>query len=190
MAKANQADSDSVLDNIPAADGAFSPAAMLARLDALEKANEKLVSENRAAAEENQRLREEADAIASSGGLRYSPNEKAFAGPEGYEFEVRPVLKEGDATYAHLKPAKIKACDESEALRWYCQANETRPGSGTALDPIRVRLSVKCLSKERDNSVVRQKQIAVIRRKVENAVPLTDAEQALIDKYEIDIYSL
>jgi hypothetical protein len=154
---------------------------LLERLAALEAANAELQKRN-------QELKEEAEAIASAGGLRYSPKEQAFAGPNGYLFEVTPMLKEGDTTYAHLKPRKVKAVDESEALRWYCQVNEMKPGSGRAVDPLRVRLTVKVVGRERADSILRQRQIAALRLKVQGNQKLSEKDEALLAEVEDEIY--
>jgi len=137
---------------------------------------------------ENKRLREEAEAAVANAGLRYQPNAKAFAGPEGYEFEVVPVLKDGDNEYRHLKRARVKAVDEGEAKRWYCQANEGKPGTGTALDPMKVRLEVRSLSPQRATSIVRQKQISALRAKVNSGMQLSKSDTVLLNEVESEIY--
>lgn len=139
-------------------------------------------------AEINQ-LRDEAARVAATGGLKYSPSDRPYAGPGGgFEFTVTPILREGETEFAHLTPKTVRACDESEALRWYCQAHEMKPGSGKAVDPVRVRLTVACLGRERADAIMRQKQISALRRKVEAGVQLTEADNALLAQCEGEIY--
>ena len=87
-----------------------------------------------------------------------------------------------------MKPAKIKAVDESEALRWYCVANESAPGSGKAVDPIKCRLTVECVGRQRADAIMRQKQIGALRRKVEAGLQLSDTETALLATCEKEIF--
>lgn len=153
---------------------------LLKKLDSLEKAlveqraeTERIIAEN-----------------ANASGKRYSPGEKAFAGVEGYKFRVTPIpKKDGNPDqFAHLKPQEVEACDESEALRWYCVANESRPGSGQALDPMKVRLKVEAIGRKRADSVMRQKQIGALRVKVQAGLQLTEKETALLATCEKEIF--
>lgn len=154
---------------------------LLARLEALER--------RAAEAEaEAQKLREENDRIMSTGGLRYSANDQPFVGHDGgYEFLVTPLV-ENNPDAAHLKPVKVRCCDEAEALRWYCQAHEAKPGSRLAVDPMKVKLKVEIVGRERADSIMRQKQLSVLRKKVESGVNLTESEQAMVAQYEEEIY--
>lgn len=135
--------------------------------------------------EETERILAESNA---SSGKRYSPKEKAFAGVEGYKFRVTPIAKKDGDSIDHLQPAEVEAVDESEALRWYCVANESRPGSGQALDPMRVRLKVESIGRKRADSVMRQKQIGALRLKVQSGVTLSPKELALLDTCEKEVF--
>lgn len=167
----------------PAAMSETQQLSLMQRLDALEAK----LKETQA---ENERLKAEAEQSMAAG-LRYSPNERAFAGSEGYKFLVKPIVLPVDKDkYAHLKPVEVSACDESEAKRWYYQSNETRPGSGQALDPMQVRLEVTCLSiKERNESLRRQYQLAGIRNKVDNGQSLNKDEERLLREYESALFA-
>lgn len=154
----------------------------LARLIAAEEAL-------KAREEEIVALKAEADRVMASGGLRYSPKDRPFVGDGGgYEFTVTPKIKEGDTDLAHLKPVTVRCCDESEALRWYCQAHEMKVGSGKAVDPVKVHLSVVCLGRERADAIMRQRQISVLRRKVESGAQLNETDQELLATCENEIY--
>lgn len=150
---------------------------LLRRLAALESKYTELKDEHERVVAESQ----------ASSGKRYSPNEKAFAGVEGYEFLVTPMPKEGE--FQHLKPATVRAVDESEALRWYCVANEMKPGTGAALDPVKVRLDVKPVGRKRADSIMRQKQIGALRKKVEANQPLSEQESDLLASCEREIFN-
>lgn len=155
---------------------------LLARLDAAER-------ELKSRDAKIEALQDEVKQLSQAGGLKYSPQEKPFAGENGgYEFIVTPHPKEGDTDFAHLKSMSVRCIDESEALRWYCQVNETKKGSGRALDPVKVRLTVACVGRERADSIVRQKQISVLRKKIESGMQLTDADNELLAQCEEQIY--
>lgn len=134
-------------------------------------------------------LKDEVSELTQAGGLKFSPKEQPFAGPDGgYNFVVTPKVKADDPSMQHLKPRKVKCCDESEALRWYCQVNENKPGTGMALDPMKVQLHVECVDDARQRSLMRQKQIAALRRKVENGQQLSAADNKLLATCEEEIY--
>ena len=98
------------------------------------------------------------------------------------------MIKEDDHDLKHLKPRRVTCCDESEAKRWYCQANEMKLGSGIPVDPVKVRLEVKCLDDKRAKSLMRQKQVSVLRQKVQAGQVLSEADQALLAQCEHEIY--
>lgn len=150
-------------------------ASMEAKLKKLEADNERLANEN--------------ESLTAAGGLRFSPNEQAYAGEDGhggYEFRVEPITKDGE--FEHLKPTTVRCVDESEAIRWYCQKNEMKPGTGKALDPVRVRLKVTCASKERAESIILQKRIALLRVKINNGQELTAEDQELARRCEKQLF--
>lgn len=151
---------------------------LLKRLESLEKALAEQKAETERVIAEN----------ANASGKRYSPGEKAFAGVEGYKFRVTPIPKKDGDQFSHLKPQEVEACDESEALRWYCVANESRPGSGQALDPMKVRLKVEPIGRKRADSVMRQKQIGALRLKVQAGLPLSTQESTLLSTCEKEIF--
>lgn len=151
---------------------------LLGRLASLEKALEEQKAETERVIAEN----------ANASGKRYSPSEKAFAGVEGYKFRVTPIPKKDGDQFAHLKPQDVEACDESEALRWYCVANESRPGSGQALDPMKVRLKVEAIGRKRADSIMRQKQIGALRLKVQAGLTLSKQESELLATCEKEIF--
>lgn len=155
---------------------------LLARL----KAAEAKIQENDALIE---RLKAEAEAIKDGGGRKYSPRDQPFVGSDGgYEFQVTPVLPEGDVEFAHLKPQKVICCDESEAKRWYCHSNEHKKGTGIPVDPVKVRLEVKCTDRRRSDALMRQKQISVLRLKVQGGQTLSESDKALLAQCEHEIY--
>jgi hypothetical protein len=152
---------------------------LLKRLDSLEKALVEQKAETERVIAEN----------ANASGKRYSPGEKAFAGVEGYQFKVTPIPKKDGDQFPHLKPQVVEACDESEALRWYCVANESRPGSGQALDPMKIRLKVESVGRKRADSIVRQKQIGALRLKVNAGLQLSEKEADLLETCEKEIFN-
>lgn len=180
LSKAGVVDDVSVADEQVATLTPAQTLELLKRLDSLEKALVEQKAETERVIAEN----------ANASGKRYSPGEKAFAGVEGYKFRVTPIpKKDGNPDqFSHLKPQDVEACDESEALRWYCVANESRPGSGQALDPMKVRLKVEPIGRKRADSVVRQKQIGALRLKVNAGLQLTEKESALLATCEKEIF--
>lgn len=118
-------------------------------------------------------------------GLKCRPGAKPFLGDGGgYEFVVTP--KYTSEKLSHLKPMKVRCCDESEALRWYCEANENAPGSGRALDTVTpgLQLIAQCIDERRAQAILLQKQIAALRTKIERNMPLTDQDHELLERYE------
>ncbi len=135
------------------------------------------------------KLRDENERITSSGGLRYSPKDKPFTGEDGgYEFIVTPHPSAEDHDSGHLEPATVRACDESEAIRWYCQSHESKKGSQRAVDPVKVRITAKIVGRARADAIMRQRQISALRRKVETGNQLSEADQALLSECEDEVY--
>lgn len=162
---------------------------LLERLKAAEEALAAQTATTAQQKEEIDRLREEADRIRDGAGLRYSPKEQAYIGDNGgYEFEVIPRIKEGDTSLAHLVPKKVRACDESEAIRWYCQTNEMKKGTGIAVDPVKVPLSAKCLGRERADAIMRQRRISALRSKVESGHTLSETDRELLETCEQEVF--
>jgi len=155
---------------------------LLARLEALE-------ARAKSDAATIEQLKSENERITNSGGLRFSPKDQPFVGDGGgYEFLVTPHINEADPKQAHLKPVKVRCCDESEAIRWYCQSHEMTLGSGRAVDPVKLRITAEIQGRERADSVMRQKQVSVLRKKIEGGQALSDSDKTLLSEVEDEIY--
>jgi len=142
-------------------------------------------AELKSALEKISELESEVDGQA---GLKCRPGAKPFLGDGGgYEFVVTP--KYSSEKLSHLKPMKVRCCDESEALRWYCEANENQPGSGRALDTVTpgLLLVAECLDERRKHSILLQKQIASVRMKIERNLPMSEQDTELLNRYESKI---
>ena len=136
-------------------------------------------------------LEAEAQAIRDQGGLKFNAADIAFEGPHGDEFLVTPHLNREDQAnnvFKHLKPKKVKAVDESEAIRWYLQSHESSEGSGKPLDPVRVRVTATAVGDARRKRVQLKRQLVNLRNKLESGNMLSDREQELLNEYEADIY--
>lgn len=127
--------------------------------------------------------------VENQAGLKYRPQAKPYAGENGgYKFVVVP--KYTDPKLSHLKPMEVTCCDESEAIRWYCEANESHPGSGLALDTVTIglQLTAKCLDESRKASILIQKKLAAIRNKLERNMAMSDEDEQLMQQYEAKIF--
>ncbi len=72
---------------------------------------------------------------------------------DGYEFEVSPAKKDSP-----LQVKRIRACDESEAIRWYVATTPSPENPGKQVDPVKHPLTAKCLDAKRED---RRKQASV-----------------------------
>lgn len=100
-------------------------------------------------------------------------------------FRIGPFDKE---KHPHLPVVEMKACDESEMIRWYCATTHDPPKSGKQVDPVKVRLKVECLDKGRADLIWRKQHLSNIRSKLASGSPLTGKEQDMLDANEDEIY--
>ena len=123
---------------------------------------------------------EEEQAANASSGLKVRKEDGPFTGENGgWRFRVGPRMAE---QYPHLETVEVNACDESEAIRYYCATHENPPGSKKQVDPVRVHIQCTCLSPEREKFINYQKALGTIRRKLESGSALSAHEQSILDK--------
>lgn len=173
MAKTEQATGNQVPESVP------QPTARELELMA------KLEAKERDLAKAEQQL---AESIANeTSGLRVRTEERGpYRGDSGgWLFRIEPFDKE---KFPHLKPVEIKACDESELIRWYCATHQDPPKSGKQVDPVKVRLKVECLDKGRQDLIWRKQYLSNIRAKLAAGSPLTQKEQSILDANENEVY--
>lgn len=145
----------------------------------------KLEAKERDLAKAEQQL---AETIANeTSGLRVRTEERGpYRGENGgWMFRIAPFDKE---KFPHLAPVEMKACDESEMIRWYCATHQDPPKSGKQVDPVKVRLKVECLDKGRASLIWQKQQLSNIRAKLASGSPLTEKEQKMLDANEDEVY--
>ena len=79
--------------------------------------------------------------------------------------------------------------DEAEAKRFYINTRSWPLNSGIALDPIAVKITVECIDDRRKKEIVIQRQIAIIRAKLEKGQSLTPAEAKVLEGNEARVYN-
>ncbi len=126
---------------------------------------------------EEQRKNEEL--MAQEAGRRISLNDKPYAGEGGYVFRVGP---DDPDKHPGLETIEVKATDESEAKRWYCNSHDWPLKSGLVIDPVTIRIRVICIDPARQRSIVLQKTLGVIRSKLDRGLALTPAEEKVLEQ--------
>lgn len=147
---------------------------IFARLDQLEKELEAEREKALAAAE-------------AESGRRVSNSDKPLRGEHGgWKFKVGP---EKPQDFPGLEPLIDNFVDEAEAKRFYINTRSWPLNSGIALDPISVKIAVECVDDRRKKEIVLQRQIAIIRAKLEKGQSLTTAEQQILSGNEARVYN-
>lgn len=141
----------------------------LARLEAAEAA---LKERERAIAEKEESLRAAED---SSAVRPVRPSEAVCVG-DGYEFEVVPLKASSG-----LPTKRVRACDESEAIRWYVATTASPENPGKQVDPVKHPLAATSKDPRREERKKQALILASLRAKAERGNMLTEAEQALLD---------
>ena len=128
-----------------------------------------------------------AQLVASESGRRSFSGDRPFVGEDGgWAFEVGPA---NTKEYDGLGVERVKACDESEAIRWYCNSHDWPLGSGIALDPMRIKINCRCIDPARKDSILLAQRLGVIRRKLDAGQALSPAENELLDQYEHRVHN-
>lgn len=131
------------------------------------------------------KIREQDEELAAkaqeAAAMKVRPDEAPFAGENAYRFSVGPLHA---AKYPQLQTHVVEACDESEAIRWYCMTQQHPAGSGKRVDPVKVQLVATCLDKRRAENIMLAKRIAAVRRKLESGSALSKEDNEILDKYE------
>ena len=147
---------------------------IFARLDQLEKELEAERQKALAAAE-------------AESGRRVSNSDKPLRGEHGgWKFKVGP---EKPSDFPGLEPLIDNFVDEAEAKRFYINTRSWPLNSGIALDPIAVKITVECIDDRRKKEIVIQRQIAIIRAKLEKGQSLTPAEAKVLEGNEARVYN-
>lgn len=142
------------------------------RIARLEQAEASLKEREKAVAEREESIRAAED---SSAVRPVRPSEAVCVG-DGYEFEVSPAKKDSP-----LQVKRIRACDESEAIRWYVATTQSPENPGKQVDPVKHPLTAKCLDAKREERRKQALLLAALRAKAERGTLLTPEEQALVD---------
>lgn len=142
------------------------------RLARLEQAEASLREREKAISEKEEAIRAAED---SSAVRPVRPSEAVCVG-EGYEFEVSPGKKD-----SVLPVKRIRACDESEAIRWYVATTPSPENAGKQVDPVKHPLVAKCLDAKREARRKEAILLASLRAKAERGNMLTSEEQSLLD---------
>jgi hypothetical protein len=141
----------------------------LARLEAAEAA---LKERERAIAEKEESLRAAED---SSAVRPVRPSEAVCVG-DGYEFEVIPLKADSG-----LATKRVRACDESEAIRWYVATTASPDNPGKQVDPVKYPLKAVCKDQRREERRKQALILASLRAKAERGNMLTEEEQSMLE---------
>jgi len=142
------------------------------RIKRLEQAEASLKEREKVVAEREESIRAAED---SSAVRPVRPSEAVCVG-DGYEFEVSPAKKDSP-----LQVKRIRACDESEAIRWYVATTPSPENPGKQVDPVKHPLTAKCLDAKREERRKQALMLAALRSKAERGTMLSPEEQALVD---------
>lgn len=107
------------------------------------------------------------------------PSEAVCVG-DGYEFTVSPK-KDGSA----LPTKKVRACDESEALRWYVATTASPENPAKQVDPVKHELVAKCTDPKRLDRQRNALLLASLRAKAERGGDLTNEEQEMLHQADL-----
>jgi len=133
---------------------------------------------------ERDEAREQAEAMSNR---RVSKSEPLRIKGSTYLFEVGPVKAKD---YPHLPVVQIETIDESEAIRWYAATHEHPPQSGRQVDLVAVKMQARCIDPKRAQAIMIQKQISILRQKVEQNQALTEREQQMVQEFHEKIYGI
>ena len=139
----------------------------------------------------NRKKDEEIEAMRETAGLKYDPKAQPMTGEAGgWLFEIEPLV-EDKPELSHLKPVKARACDESELKRWYCFAHEMTPGSGKAVDPLKVRFRITCLEASmRAKEIMTSTRIGALKQKLKVGAQLSQTDQELLEQFEDRVWRI
>lgn len=141
------------------------------RLARLEKAEAELKAREAALSEREASIEAQKD----SGAARpVRPSEAVCVG-DGYEFTVSPK-KAGSP----LPTKTVRACDESEAIRWYVATTASPENAAKQVDPVKHELVAKCTDAARLNRQRQALYLASLRAKAERGGDLTNEEQEML----------
>lgn len=107
------------------------------------------------------------------------PSEAVCVG-DGYEFTVSPK-KDGSS----LPTKKVRACDESEALRWYVATTASPENPAKQVDPVKHELVAKCTDPKRLDRQRNALLLASLRAKAERGGDLTNEEQEMLHQADL-----
>lgn len=138
---------------------------------------ERLRRENEQLRSDNESLRERSYDRTDSPSI--NPSAKVSLG-NGYRFRVYSIKKG-----TKLKPKEIACCDESEAIRWYCQTTENPDKPGRQIKSEDEQLRVDCLDDHKRNArLIHDRRISMLRAKFETGHQLTESEMDELQKEE------
>lgn len=147
------------------------------RLARLEKAEAELKAREAALSEREASIEAQKD----SGAARpVRPSEAVCVG-DGYEFTVSPK-KDGSP----LPTKKVRACDESEAIRWYVATTPSPENPAKQVDPVKHELVAKCTDSKRIEKQKRALYLASLRAKAERGGDLTNEEQEVLHSADLE----
>lgn len=147
------------------------------RLAKLEQAEAALKARESALSEREASLEARKD---SSATRPVRPSEAVCVG-DGYEFTVSPK-KDGSP----LPMKTVRACDESEALRWYVATTPSPENPTKQVDPVKHELIAKCTDAKRIEKQKRSLYLASLRAKAERGGDLTAEEQDILHAADLE----